>query len=153
MKLTLPLATAGLLLAATPVFAAPIRQPAAPRDVTRAEMVAEVNQVFEQADTDKDGFMSRKEFAARMTAVLNRTPPGTPGAPTPEQAQKMIAAATAAFNDADTNHDGKLSRAEAARRPLAAFDSMDANHDGVVTLAEKLAARKAAMAAAPSAGR
>lgn len=154
MKPILSLATASLLLSAASAVAAPAPQSDGPRDVTRAQMMAEVNQVFQLADTDKDGFMSRKEFAARMTAILNRTPPGSPGAPTKEQAQKMIAAATAAFNDADTNHDGQLSRAEAARRPMAAFDAMDTNHDGIVTVAEKLAARNAAIGrAAPPTGR
>ncbi len=131
--------------------AAPQKPKRAAGDVTRAQMVAEVKQVFDRADTNKDGFMSRAEFRVRMGAVLNRTPPGTAGAPTKEEAQRMLDAADAAFTAVDSNRDGKLSRAEASQRPLAAFDAMDRNHDGVLSLAEKQAAhgRRAAPVAAP----
>lgn len=118
-------------------------------NVTRAQVQAQVKQVFDLADTNKDNFMSRAEFGKRMAAVLNRTPPGTPGAPSKEEAQKMLTAADAAFSAVDTNHDGKLSRAEAGTRALAAFDSMDSNHDGVVTPAEKRAASNAATPIGP----
>ena len=118
-------------------------------NVTRAQIQAQVKQVFDLADTNKDNFMSRAEFGKRMGAVLNRTPPGTPGAPSREEAQKMLTAATAAFNAVDANHDGKLSRTEAGSRALAAFDSMDTNHDGVVTIAEKRAASNAAVPIGP----
>ena len=138
------------LMLATPALAVPARKAAAPSkkaavgkgDVTRAQMQAEVKKAFDRADTDKDGFISRAEFAVRMGVVLNRTPPGSPGAPTKEEAQKIVDAANAAFNAVDTNGDGKLSRSEAAKRPLAAFDMMDANHDCVLTLAEKIAAHR-----------
>ena len=118
-------------------------------NVTRAQIQAQVKQVFDLADTNKDNFMSRAEFGKRMGAVLNRTPPGTPGAPSREEAQKMLTAAAAAFNAVDANHDGKLSRTEAGSRALAAFDSMDTNHDGVVTIAEKRAASNAAVPIGP----
>jgi len=117
--------------------------------VTRAQVEAQVKEMFDRADTNKDNFMSRAEFGKRMGVVLNRTPPGTPGAPTPQEAQRLLNAATAAFNAVDTNHDGKLSRKEAGARALAAFDAMDTNHDGVVTLAEKRAASNDAVAIGP----
>lgn len=145
----------GLLLVsgaivAQPALAVPAKKPVAGEgDVTRAQLMAEVKQVFEKADTDKDGFMSRAEFRVRMGAVLNRTPPGTPGGPTKEQAQRMLDAANAAFNAVDTNGDGKLSLSETSRRPLAAFDMMDTNHDGILTVAEKMAAHEAAAPDAP----
>lgn len=135
------LAPLALLLGAPAlaVVAPPAKKPAAtPQkgDVTRAQMRAQVKQVFDMADTNHDGFMSRQEFAVRMGAVVNNGPAGA----TKEQAQKMLNAANAAFNDVDTNHDGKLSLAEASKRPLAAFDKMDTNHDGILTLQEKIAA-------------
>lgn len=145
-----------LLLGASPLMAAeppakkgatatPAKKPAAVAhkapvaqkgDVTRAQMKAQVKQVFDMADTNHDGFMSRQEFAARMGAVINNGPAGA----TRDQAQKMLDAANLAFNNVDANHDGKLSLDEASKRPLAAFDKMDTNHDGVLTVQEKIAA-------------
>jgi hypothetical protein len=145
------LAAVAALAVATPALAAPpkVAAPApAKGDVTRAQMRAETKRVFDLADTNKNGFMEPAEFRKRMGAVLNRTPPGSPGAPTKEDAQKMLAAAEAAFKAVDTNGDGKVSLTEASKRPLAAFDSLDANHDGVLTVAEKVAARTAMQAAA-----
>jgi hypothetical protein len=140
---------AALGMVATPALhAAPTKPPAAKSapsagkgDVTRADMKAEAKRVFDLADTNKDGFMSKAEFRVRMGAVLNRTPPGTAGAPSKEEAQRILAAADAAFKAVDTNGDGKLDLTEATARPLAAFDAVDTNKDGVVTLAEKMAAR------------
>jgi hypothetical protein len=115
----------------------PLHPKLAPGDVTRAQMIAQTRKTFALADTNHDGFMSRKEFGIRMAAVINREQP-----PTKQDAQNMLDAANRAFDDADTNHDGKLSIAEALVRPLKAFDMMDANHDGVLTVAEKAAAHQ-----------
>lgn len=134
----------GLAVAAAPALHAAPAKPAAAAgkgDVTRAQMKAESKRVFDLADTDKDGFMSKAEFRVRMGAVLNRTPPGTPGAPSKEEAQRILTAADAAFKAVDTDGNGKLNLSEATARPLAAFDVVDTNKDGVVTLAEKMAAR------------
>jgi hypothetical protein len=150
------LAAMAAVTLAAPAFAAPAKAaPAAVKgDVTRAEMQAETKRVFNLADTNKNGFMEPAEFRKRMGAVLNRTPPGSPGAPSKEDAQKMLAAAEAAFKAVDANGDGKVSLSEASKRPLAAFDSIDTNKDGVLTVAEKLAARTVPPATAkPTSGR
>jgi Ca2+-binding EF-hand superfamily protein len=146
---TAPIASFALLLAASALVAAapPAKKPAPvlhKGDVTRAQMRAQVKQVFDMADTNHDGFMSRQEFAVRMGGVVNNAPAGA----TKAQAQKMLDAANAAFNAVDANHDGKLSLAEANRRPLAAFDQMDTNHDGVLSVQEKIAAHTAGHAGA-----
>ena len=127
--------------------AAPI--PSGVGDVTRAQMMAQVKKTFALADANHDGFISRAEFAQRMGVVLNREAP-----PTKAEAQRMLDAANRAYDDVDTNHDGKLSLAEASVRPLKAFDMMDANHDGVLTVAEKAAAHQNApsLPYGPSAG-
>lgn len=143
------LAAIAALTTASPLYAQAKKPAPAATAVTRAQIEAQVKEVFDRADTNKDNFMSRAEFGKRMGIVLNRTPPGTPGAPTPEEAQRLLNAATAAFNAVDANHDGKLSRKEAGARALAAFDAMDTNHDGIVTLAEKRAASNDAVAIGP----
>lgn len=129
-----------MVLALAPALRAAPASPAANGEVTRAQLVAQIKKVFDAADTNHDGFMSLDEFRVRELAKLNRTPPGSPGAPTKEQVQKLFDAAVVAFRHVDTNGDGKLSLAEANRRDLALFDAMDINHDGVLTVAEKKAA-------------
>jgi hypothetical protein len=142
LLLAVPALLAAPALRAAPTKAAPAKSAAAGAgDVTRAQMKEEAKRVFDLADTNKDGFMSKAEFRVRMGAVLNRTPPGSPGAPTKEEAQRLLTAADAAFKAVDTDGNGKLSLTEATKRPLAAFDALDANKDGIVTLAEKKAAR------------
>ncbi|MBS0317167.1 MAG: EF-hand domain-containing protein [Proteobacteria bacterium] len=77
-------------------------------------------------------------------AVYAQTPPPPPAQPSapmaapagamdPPPASKKDAAAS--FERADANHDGKLSRNEAAAIPWLEqhFDEADANHDGSVT--------------------
>jgi len=46
--------------------------------------------------------------------------------------------AEAVFNRADTDHDGRLSKAEVARFPVFTekFDELDADHDGSLSLSE-----------------
>lgn len=113
--------------------------PLATGDITRAQMMAQIKKTFQLGDTNHDGFISRAEFAQRMTVILNRDAP-----PTKEDAQRMLDAANRAFNNVDANHDGKLSLSEASVRPLKAFDMMDINHDGILTVAEKAAAHQEA---------
>ena len=71
-----------------------------------------------------------------------QTPPRTAPVPAPPSATADAASANrqaeAAFKRADTNQDGKLSRAEAERLPVIAqrFDQLDANHDQFISLEE-----------------
>lgn len=43
------------------------------------------------------------------------------------------------FEQADKNHDGKVTKAEAAEAAKERFDKIDTNHDGVITRDELLA--------------
>jgi hypothetical protein len=63
----------------------------------------------------------------------------TPPAQTPPQGQR----AHERFAEADTDHDGRLSRSEAQAMPFVSrhFDEIDANHDGYITRDELRAAR------------
>lgn len=71
--------------------------------------------------------------AAAVTAIAQQMPsdppaPGEPGAPPPKGHGPMMGG----FMRLDTNHDGKISREEAAKDPklAAKFDQLDVNHDG-----------------------
>lgn len=73
----------------------------------------------------------------------NTAPPANTGA---QQAPAASTARTqqleAIFDQLNTSHTGKLTRAEAQAHPTVAanFDAADTNHDGVVTKEEFLAA-------------
>ena len=88
---------------------------------------------------------------AEAASAVEATAP-CPGA---EQRQARM---KAHWDKIDTNHDGKLSRAEAQQGALKLvehFDKMDANGDGQLTpmeLREARRARQAARAAEPRAG-
>ena len=71
-----------------------------------------------------------------LTALAQQAQPGQqPAASTPE----------IAFMRADTNGDGKLSKAEAARLPAVApkFDALDKDKDGMLSMGEYMTAFEA----------
>lgn len=76
-------------------------------------------------------------FAAALPALsYAQTDSGAGGGRDPEKMHQMF---DKRFTKADTNGDGKLSKAEAqAGMPRVAknFDAIDADHDGFVTKAE-----------------
>ena len=114
--------------------------------------------MFDKLDTNHDGVISRQEFMAakpelheRRTIIMRED--GTAGAPGPGMmAMHMHAMADMhehmgmhagmgfgghLFEMADTNHDGRVSLAEARAAALAHFDKADLNHDGKVTPEER----------------
>jgi len=154
------IATPGVELAqATPAKPAP----QAPKPVTRATVIQDLDTTFKAVDTNHDGVLDKNEMAAAQTAALQQR--------TAREQQR----AGAEFTKLDTNKDGQLSKAEflAALQPvraretpdqmvaqldankdgkvsveeyraprLAGFDKLDANHDGTVSPQEIQAARK-----------
>lgn len=92
--------------------------------VTRAEFLAARNARFDRMDRNGDGVIDRSDFA-RLASFR-------------PQAMGRIDALIA---QADANHDGKVTRAELAAAPAQAFDLADANHDGKVDRDELAAAR------------
>lgn len=93
-------------------------------------------------------------LAAASAAVWAQTPVA-PAAPAAPDRQDMRSKITARFSAADVDHDGKLTREEAAKMPMVArnFDQIDKTKKGYVTLEdlqafarERAAARQAAKA-------
>ncbi|MGG6462424.1 EF-hand domain-containing protein [Solilutibacter silvestris] len=83
--------------------------------------------------------------AAAVTAIAQQMPsdppaPGEPGAPPPKGHGRMMGG----FMRLDADHDGKISRDEAAKDPklAAKFDQLDANHDGFLDRSDFEAMRK-----------
>jgi EF hand len=78
-----------------------------------------------------------------LTALAQQAQPGQPAQP--GQQQPAASTPEIAFMRADTNGDGKLSKAEAARLPAIAakFDALDKDKDGMLSMGEYMAAFEA----------
>lgn len=135
MKRCLGLASAGLLLAL----------PLAGMAQDMGLLQGDPSALLAQADTNHDGKISRDEFLAARAAQfdrLDRDHDGylaeTDAAALPERAQRGF---HMLLNVADTDGDGRVSRAEWNAMPARGFDRIDANHDGVLD-ADELAQAK-----------
>lgn len=87
---------------------------------------------FGSIDTDKDGKLSLQELDA-FDKMVN----APPGKPKPREGAQSSVAGSAGplFREADTDHNGTLSKEELSKQPelLRNFDKMDADHDGKIT--------------------
>ena len=100
--------------------------------------------IFRQMDVNHDGKVTRAEFDAGFAdAMLTVYSLGADGALTPAQWNDVERGGRgSSFGRLDTNHDGKLSRAElSAGKERAAvvntlFNRIDKNHDGEISLDE-----------------
>ena len=101
---------------------------------TKADVEARAEMLFNRLDANHDGFITQDEvdqFAKTMATQM--------GGDT-----RMTDRITRGLADADTDHDGKISLAEAKASADRKFEAADANHDGTVTPEERQAARAAA---------
>jgi Ca2+-binding EF-hand superfamily protein len=118
----------------------------------RAEMRAGI---FDRIDADKNGSISRSEFEAHASARAERRaerrgPDGMRGGRGMRHGRMMRHRGPGAmaggrfggamFERMDSDHDGRVSLAEASARALEMFDRADANRDGTVTMEERRAA-------------
>lgn len=113
--------------------------------------------MFDKLDTNHDGSISRQEFMAahpelqerRVMIMREGAPGGAPEGPgEPGMKMRMHGMGMHAmgfgghlFEMADSNHDGRVSLAEAEAAALAHFDRADLNHDGKITPEERQQAR------------
>ena len=100
---------------------------------------------FDRIDANHDGTISRAEFVAahakreqKMGDMKEMRGMGGMGG----MRQMQGGMADRIFEKSDTNHDGRVTQAEAQAEAFAHFDMMDANHDGRVTPDERKAARQ-----------
>lgn len=125
-----------LLLAAQGVDVAPPPLPLP--DYAHAETWAQARTrivaFHRRMDANRDGYVTQDELARYTTLLLQ-------GAPIPETdaAHPLPPQSLALFAAADTDHDGRISLAEAVEAARRDFDLQDTNHDGVVTPAERMA--------------
>ena len=126
----------------------------------RGVWLGDRGQMFDRLDTNHDGNISRQEFMAgkpevrRENVMVMRTgPDGAPGqmpdgrkmefhfkGPMNEMGMHgmgMGGFGMHLFEMADSNHDGRVSLAEAQAAALAHFDKADLNHDGKITPDER----------------
>ena len=101
--------------------------------MSKAAYMARGKAQFDAGDANHDGMITKDELNAVMTSQMGSAPP-----------QTMLDGIFAAL---DTDHDGKITAAEAEKLRNDSFDKADANHDGTLTPEEIEAARAAAMAA------
>jgi len=133
------------------------------KPVSRADYVKIVDNHFNEADTNHDGFLSNAELAAQqsrdlarakanfnqgLTAKFNQLDTNHDGKLTLQEfyglapQMQVGESAAQAMNRLDTNHDGKMSAEEWRAPELAKFNKVDLNHDGIVTPAEIQAVNK-----------
>jgi Ca2+-binding EF-hand superfamily protein len=113
------------------------------------------DQMFENADANGDGRISRSEFMAARDRAFTRLDRDGDGYLTSADAPRGLRARGggqggqggqgALMRAMDADGDGRISREEFVNGSLRVFDRTDANHDGVVD-AQELAAFHAAAA-------
>ena len=136
------------------------------REQRRADMVARLKEHrdrdFAAMDANRDGSLSRQEFdnapppppppggpemAGRQPGPDGAPPPPPPGAG-PRRGPGMglgVLGGRRLLEQADANHDGKVTLAEAQKAALEAFDKADVNHDGVLDRDEMMVALRERM--------
>lgn len=123
------------------------------REQHRAEMVAGMKEhrdrAFAAMDANKDGVITRQEFDNAPPLPPPPLPPhGGPSRPAPMRGGMGMGliGGRRMLEEADANHDGKVTLAEAQKAALDAFDKADVNHDGVLDRDEMMVAMRERMA-------
>ena len=106
------------------------------------------NAAFDRLDANRDGSISRDEFARnRVVRIERRMAANQPGQPGMENGRMRVMRGGggmmggAMLKMADTDRDGRVSLAEATAGALRHFDMMDSNRDGRITPEERAAGR------------
>lgn len=100
------------------------------RPIARREVVAVVRHQFAAMDSNRDGFVTEREFVAYRERHARA----------PERRGELAVfdhVGARWFERADTEGSGRITLAQAEARPLRLFDTADTNGDGVVSVEEK----------------
>jgi Ca2+-binding EF-hand superfamily protein len=104
--------------------------------------IADPGAAFDRLDTNKDGMISRDEFAhgreqriEKRIVMREKMKDGKLGEMRMHHRGGMGGARIIVM--ADTDHDGKITLPEAETLALKHFDELDSNHDGQVTREER----------------
>lgn len=124
--------------------AGPGRKMAAAAFMHRHPMMAEhwrgMGERCQEADLNHDGKVTRAEVDQKIHQVFTNAAKGgnalTPDEFSGLEQSRFREAAQKRFDRADTNHDGKLSKAEFTAPAQKMFDHLDRNHDGAITADE-----------------
>ena len=125
----------GTMLMLAPGYVTMAEAQAADQNPTRAAIETGIRDWFALADTNRDGTLSKAEFAAAAPMK------GQMGGGRGGDGNRSGPSADERFDRMDVAHTGKLTVEEVLARPLARFDAADTNHDGVLTAEEREAAR------------
>ena len=116
-------------------------------DVTRQQAIAHVDEMFARLDANRDGNISREEFAEAHAGhdgpeghgpgmEMGPPPPGGPDGPGGRMhGMRGMGGMRAMFGD-----QGFVTLEQMRAHALARFDRADANHDGILTADERQAA-------------
>ena len=124
--------------------------------VDKEELPAQVQQLFEQFDRNGDGKLDVKELGQLLeTLKKRRAQQDAQQGKAKGKNNDIDREVDALLRRLDTNKDGKISREEAAGRPLAkAFNQLDKNKDGYLDRIELIPwAQRTAMAGSNQAGK
>ena len=122
--------------------------------MTRAEVQGHVARMFAQADTNRDGVITKAEADAAHQAMSGKGQRAVKMAGHMKGGHGMGGMGMVGmgkgmggkmFERADANHDGRLTLAEAQAQAFAHFDMMDTNRDGRITPKERQAAHQRMM--------
>lgn len=132
-------------------------EPAPPVPVPRSDFIATMDGEFRKEDADKDGVLTRKEIEDyrqamsfividnQRRALFNGLDVDHNGVLTPQEFARLNLPAPKISADpdlqqADLDHDGKITLIEWRTAKLRSFDAMDTDKDGVVSVEEMRAA-------------